>query len=619
MAVRRSDLQFIWERRWKARSDLLWLCQNVLDYTLVNEKVHGPMIKHLQQFPLPDLDTARQRDKILDTGKFLYTPGDAYRELQGNRRRVLLFSRGYFKTTCNTIAHCIQWLLNYPQLALALLFSVDSKAQDILKNSIKAHFQYNNKLRELFPEYCPQKRVGDWGNAESFTVENRLDVLDRLGFPPRVEPSVMAQSLDKGQAGYHFDLIKCSDIVEENNVQTPAQREQVKKRFGLLPKMLVKRPDGLDGWIDLEGTFYHPADLHSDMVKQWIDEPTDDHRWSIFINGVFERDTKGMPRKYDPWEMKFCKFLTDENGKRVPTWPTADPIDKLEKEEKDPLEGGYVFATQRVLDISADTTGNRPFSDPVTWIAREDFLKVPIVFNVTTVDLADTDGPKSNYSVIVTCGYDRAGRCYCHSIKRGRWGPEETVRRLFDEWREFRPIRVVIEDYAYTHGLKPTIDRESHMKNEYPPFQFVPADRTQKKIQRITNALQAPFKHGVNGPNSEPDLRFVDPLDTKNEISNRTLKSALETEFSECTMFSTGSTDDILDALANQFLTREWSGREGLGGVQGKLTPEAFQRLWDQAHNQKITEAEYLKARKRMIYEDEPQPKGLDPYAQTGW
>ncbi len=606
--VNSAQMEHVRKLRWRARSDLFWLCSNILEYKLLNPRVHGPMIEHLQQFPVPQ--DWKDRDKILPNGKFEYTPHDPYTYLRDPRRRVLLFSRGYFKTSVNTIAHTIQWLLNFPQIAIADLFSVDGKAQDILSNSIKHHFQFNQQLRELFPEYCPQRRVGDWGNSEAFTLENRDDVLRRLELPPRVEPSVMAQSLDKGQAGYHFDIIKCSDIVEENNVSTPAQMERVKKRFGLLPKMLVKRPDGEDGWLDLEGTFYHPADLHADMIKQWLaegTEPDTHHTWSIFINGCFERETGGTPRTYDPSEL-LLPFKVDLEGKRVPTWSEADPIGKLEREEVDPREGGYVFATQRVLDFKADKSGGRPFEGPVTWIKRQDFQSVPIVYRMTTVDLADTDGPKSNHSVILTCAYDRMGRCYVEDIQRGKWGPDEVVTRLFTTYEKFKPSKVVVEDYAYVHGLKPTIERKSIVSKVYPPFEYIPADRTTTKHKRIILALQTPFKSGLNG---QPDLRFVDPLDPESPERSREVKTALETEFQEATVFAMGTSDDILDALANQFLSREWLGTLNLGGAHTQ-TPEAQRRL---------VEEEYRAAQKRMFFPDHEalSAKPDDFMRATGW
>jgi hypothetical protein len=30
--------------RWKARTDLIWLCNNVLGFPDINEKIHGPLI-----------------------------------------------------------------------------------------------------------------------------------------------------------------------------------------------------------------------------------------------------------------------------------------------------------------------------------------------------------------------------------------------------------------------------------------------------------------------------------------------------------------------------------------------------------------------------------------------
>lgn len=614
---KRADLELLWERRWLARTDLLWLCHNILDFKDVTAKVHGPMIDHLQQFPVPSFELAREIDLIQDNGTFKYTPRDPYVACQGARKRVLLFSRSFYKTSVNTIAHSIQWLLNYPQAALCLLFSTDQKSQHVLKNSIKHHFQFNARMRELFPEYCPKIRISDFGSSESFTLPCREKVLERLGLPPRVEPSMMSQSLDKGQAGYHYDVIKCSDIVEENNVQTIMQREQVVNRFGLLPKLLVKRPDGSDGWVDLEGTFYDPDDLHSRMIRDWIteDEASKSHRWQIFINGCFERDTKGEPRKYDPSELKL-PFLLDTKGKRVPTWPKADSIEKLEREEADPLEGGHIFAYQRILDIKADKSTNRPFKgiDGIqymknNWIDRSIFNHIPIAYRLTTVDLADTTGPKSNPSVITTCAYDTMGCCYVENIQRGKWGPDETINRLYDTWDKFKNKglrQICIEEYNYVRGLKPSIERKAFIRKFMPEFYYFPAnDRTPNgKLKRIIATLQGPFSSGAKGAKM-PDLRFVSPLDLEDEDISRELAATVEREFFECTVVSTGSSDDILDTLAMQYMCREWFGKEILGtGVQDEKARIA------------LREKEYGEAFHRMAFD---QSEILSQVNASGW
>lgn len=587
-----ADMIHKWNLRWKARTDLIWLCHKVLDYNLISDKVHGPMVASLQQFKMPTKDEAREKDIIQGPNIFQYTPGDPYVELEGGRRKVLLFSRGYFKTTTNTIAHTIQWLLNYPQIGIALLFSTDDKAKKVL-GPIRSHFQFNPRLRDLFPDYCPsKKKVNDFGNNENFTLPNREGILARLRLPPRVEPSVMSQSLEKSKAGFHFDLIKCSDIVDEQMVELPQQRASTEYQFGLLPKLLVKRYDGKDGWIDVEGTFYHTEDLHVKLCKDWVEKLPHERRWSIFVRGCFERDTGTNPPKYDPSELFYCDFKKDANGKRVPTWPEADPIEKLEAEEKDIVEGGRVFFTQRVLDPFADKSSERPFAEPLTWVPREDFKSVPIDYHVTTIDLADTTNKRSNFSVITTCAYDRMGRCYVHSIQRGKWNPDETIERIFQTHQKFTPVKMIIEDYAYVHGLRPSIERYASRTGIYPQFHYEPAGRTTDKVSRIIKALQPPLYTGLQG---HADLRFVDPLDTNPELAKH-LKTVLQREFTECTVFSTGSSDDILDTLANQYLCRDWFGKEGL---KGGIIPQ------EQAAIERIQKEQYDKAWREMI--------GVDP------
>lgn len=595
----------IWQARWKARTDLLWLCHNILDFTLVDKEVHGPMIQSLQQFPLPSLDAMYQADKW-DGKAWRYIPaGSPYKLLEGPRRRLLLFSRGYFKTTTNTVAHTVQALLCYPQLAMALLFSTDKKAQDILSEGIRNQFRYNQKLRELFPDYCPRTRISDWGNSESFTLDNRNFVLEKLSLPQRVEPSVMSQSIDKSQAGYHFDWIKGSDLVEANNCLTPQQRAQISYRVGLLPKLLVKRPDGLDGWIDVEGTFYHPEDLHMSMVNSWLEQTPEDRTWSVFIRGVFQRDYRLCApdyKKYTPEDLAL-PWLLDENGRRVPTWATAESIDKLEREEKDPLEGGFVFAAQRTLDLKSDKSSMRPFTGSVRWKSKADMAKVPIVYRLTTVDLADTVSVKSNNSVITTAGVDRMGRVYVEEILRGKWGPDETLDKIFDVFTRKKPHKVVVEDYAYVHGLRPSIERKQAQKLCYPPWHFQTPDRTTKKIQRIVNTLQTPFANG--------DLWFLEDLVVDVE-ENRKLKLVVENEFHDCTLFSPGASDDVLDTLSYLFLARDWFGAEF--GAEGAY-------LLDKAVVQKAIDDQYAKARKEMIWGPEvaqfTHQNGVD--TRSGW
>lgn len=599
-----KDEEKIWRMRWSARTDKMWLARNILGYDRLVDHVHGPMTAKLQQFPVPFPKIALAHD-VCANGKWKYRPWNDPYDLTGSRRALILFSRGYFKTTLNTITDIIQWLLNYPHLAYALIFASDQKGQDTLKNEIKAHFQYNQKLRELFPDYCPQKRVGDWGTAESFILPNRDAILQELKRPPRKEPSLSTISLDKSGTGMHYDVIKCSDIVEATNVLTPQQREQVKYRFGLLPNLLVKTPGKGSGWIHVEGTFYHADDLYSAMVKDWRKKTPEDRDWDIFIGGCFQRDTGKEAPRYDPLEM-LLPFRLDKDKRRIPTWPEMDTIDKLEKEEKDAITGGYVFSCQRIVDIDAvNEEALRPLAIPIGWKKRADFRMVPVDYRVVVADLADTVGSKSNPSAIVTMAVDRAGRAYVEDIRHGKFTPIQIIDHLFEVNKMYRPIKLLIEDYAFTHGLRPSIERRETEVGIWPPWEFRPANRTTDKATRIINSLQPALKND--------DLQFVDPIASSDGEGHVTLdrqpffEELIRDELRGVTPFSTGSSDDVIDAISNFYIHREWLGKSfQRGGILAiKEDEERIQREY------------YDNALKKMLY-DEVSPM-QETMFNTGW
>ncbi len=97
----RGELLGLWNSRWRARTDLAWLCRNVLSYDKVDPTVHGPVFNFIQQFPKPTREQARASDLILDNGHFKYIPvGDPYVILTGPRKKLILDSRSWFKCLC---------------------------------------------------------------------------------------------------------------------------------------------------------------------------------------------------------------------------------------------------------------------------------------------------------------------------------------------------------------------------------------------------------------------------------------------------------------------------------------------------------------------------------------
>ena len=132
-----ADLRLFLEEwhyeRHLARTDLLWLCNEVLGYTLISDRVHGPILEGLQK-----VRGAREFHKTTEDltaafgGKVLWEPLCQMELLQPNvgqgwwRQMLLLYPRGHAKSTLATIAFVIQWILNYPNVRILLTTATET-------------------------------------------------------------------------------------------------------------------------------------------------------------------------------------------------------------------------------------------------------------------------------------------------------------------------------------------------------------------------------------------------------------------------------------------------------------------------------------------------------------
>lgn len=410
--------------RWKARTDLGWLCREILNYPDVSDNtggpwhaLHQPMIDRLQKFPSPTPDQFIEND-ILRSGKWVYRPLVPMMQLPGKRRRLLLDSRSFLKTTINCIAHSIQWILNYPDIAILLLMASDKRSSDVM-SEIKGHFQYNPRFRELFPDHCPKKGVNEWGTMAEFTSEARPREYVRK------EPTVMTGSVEKGAAGYHFHVIKFSDIVDENNVLGDGL-ERVRKKFDISLNLLINPRY----WLDVEGTRYHFADTYGKIIERESIKKPEEREYEMFVRGVWVKDIPGG-EKFTPEEGK-AKLKRDETGRRISRWPENFSVSDLENEEKnDPKQ----FANQKENYPISGMDGSTPFPVNAEFpkkISREDFEnRIRVAYKEICVDFAETTNERSNYTCITVGTTATDGRLYIEEIQWGRFLPNDAVERLF--------------------------------------------------------------------------------------------------------------------------------------------------------------------------------------------
>jgi predicted phage terminase large subunit-like protein len=447
---------------------------------------------------------------------------------------LILDPRGFLKTTINAQSHTIQWILNYPDIAILMFQSNIQKAEMII-GEIKQHFQANPRFRDLFPDHCPTKRVWDWGTKGEFTSEARGVTITRK------EPTLMAASIDKGSAGIHVDVMKFSDIVEPNNVKTDEQIAAVIQAFGMAENLLVSPA----GWIDVEGTRYDFSDLYGEIIKAEMTRPPEEREWRIHVRGVYRKDTGGAQERFTPEELDL-PYRRDENGQKISWWPERWSVFELEKRRKNPAIGEYIFACQQLNNpVEVGDESQVPF--PVNkeypkWISRDNFRKnVRVVHRTVTVDTAETQSDRADYSCITTVAWDTAGRPYVDEIQHGKWLPDELIRRIIGAQMRYNPLKIAIEETSFVRGLMPSIRRQLDVHGLHINFDFVKRENTVSKKERILNTLQPWYKSG--------DLRFLDDIEPKEEL------------IEELRRFPKYRHDDILDTLADQFQNREWFGR----------------------------------------------------------
>lgn len=555
----KEHIEKLSKARWLARTNMYFLCNKVLGYKDVCPEVHYGLVNTLQQFPAPADNERIKYDKptVGPDGKLTweYSPITEMLKLPGHRRRLILDSRGTLKTTINVAAHSIQWVLNYPEIAILIVHAKQEVAEDIA-GEIRDKFATCEELRALFPELCPdEQQVKTFGNRSRFTIPGRQEV--------RKEPTVGTTSIEAAVAGLHYDVIKFTDCVESENSANKDRRNIITKKFGLFRNVLVAP----QYWIDVEGTRYHFDDLYGRIMDGEKTLPVEQRMWKFYVRGCYKKKLPPEQKDYafSPAELELPDLLID--GKKVSWWPERFPVWVLEQEENDPAQDVFEFNSQRRNNPVGDSNTIDFPASVVDFIPDDIIRKLHIEYYLTTVDTAETQNAQSNFSVITTCAWDSNNRCYVVDVRRDKMKPDELVEQIFDVYRKFHPISVRIEETSYTRGLKYGMEREMHLKGFSMPLDFVKTDNQQSKQQRIRLTLQPVLKRG--------DLRFSEalPSDVKDAV------------FQEFTQFPKGSSDDILDTLADQFQNKDFYGRIRERKSFEDISREAFRALVEGAED----------------------------------
>lgn len=238
-------------------------------------------------------------------------------------RQMDLWPRGHLKTHITTMGKSIQEYLTNPNVRILLASaSVDGAQKNLRK--IKQVFETNTLLHWLFPECIPNTKGDKWAEREA-TLPRSANI---------AEPTFKCIGVGGHITGWHFDVIRKDDLIDEKTQLSPEVMEKIID-WHVLMKSLFDAPNrGIDHVI---GTRWAMFDLYQYVIDK---EP----EYVKHIFGAWD------PETHQPyWHERFHKD------------------DLLRLREKDP----YIFACQQmnnprdsaVTDFSSEWLRYYGFSD----------------------------------------------------------------------------------------------------------------------------------------------------------------------------------------------------------------------------------------------------------------
>ncbi len=375
---------------------------------------------------------------------------DVYKE------RLILYPRNTMKSTID-VADAAQWILNFPQIRILFLTSVDDRAVMFL-NDLKGYFVkklYVPSLMNIFfPDFCQDEKEMTKESAYVYTCP-----LWRAQGLRRREPTVIASSITSDLSGMHFDVIKGDDIVSNRNSENEDMCKKMTARINTsVRKMLMSY-----GYFDIVGTRYADEDYYGDLLARNVGDlikesgPCWDYvenmsmKWKTLIGRAIVIKPEVVERL--------------EREKKPVTYKEAGPegCDLLFPEV---LSFPYLMKDFALDEISFEGQRNNnarprsltPFTRPLLLKATVSFEKMPFRGPTSqTWDFAFSQKKGRDYSTGCCALWDEKGTAFINDLIRDRFQPNDLAQAVVDFARRWHPFIIGIEDAGGSRAFESAI------------------------------------------------------------------------------------------------------------------------------------------------------------------
>ena len=446
--------------RFLAQTNLFFLCKLLVMYSQVSLAAHEYICNNFFV----------QKDPTCVTFRAF---ADSYVDL---KNRLLLVPRGGFKSSID-IADCVQWIICFPEVTIAVMTGVYKLAGDFI-TEIRSHFELEKKGEEthektekpvykprdlldrvngdrepslfqvLFPEHCTPP-------GEGLQTEFQTPAIGGIR-----EPSVRAASIEQALSGSHYCVMKLDDVVTNENSLTRDRLDKVNKQIGINKALLHPY-----GFLDVIGTWYDENDYYGKIISKEI-ELAEKRGLQGSIHGSIDSG-------------RFDSNILAKVHLRAALWLTEE-AKRLGKVEEETTERDWVLWFPELLSyqVLMDLKEQDPDVFPIKYLndprqirkikfPRELLMRRTVPHTVlpsqgiivTTIDTAYSTKSWADYTVIITA-LIYGGRFYIINMVRGRYNEYDLPSVIAGVGYKWKPKRICIENSVGVKWLSPELRRE---------------------------------------------------------------------------------------------------------------------------------------------------------------
>lgn len=382
----------------------------------------------------------------------------------GKNKKLIMMPRGSFKSSVITVGMCIQEMVLHPDIRILIANEKLSNAQKFL-GEIKGHLTQNEYFRMLY---------GQLDNTKDETVWNQSEIVISTRKKVFKEPTISTAGVDVTKVSQHYDLIIVDDPVSHNNVTT---KDQIDKVLDWYKGLLSLLDPG--GRIIIIGTRWDYGDLYGTLLE----EP---HK-SMF-----------------DFYIKRAEWM-DDNGEIQYLFPerlTRQFLDEIKR-----AQGTYFYSCQYLNEpvAAADATFKPNW---FRYYIDDDLKNVDLLYFLT-LDPAISLEQSADFTVFNICAIDSSNNLYIIKIDRGKYLPDQIIKKLFEYNKIYNISMNGIEVVAFQKTLRYQINDMMRATGHFINIAELKHDNRQSKESRI-RGLQPRYEQGTifhrQGDDLTPEL-----------------------------------------------------------------------------------------------------------------